>query len=100
MKRFRVRLSQDAELDLDNIYRFVRRQSQSTAIARAYVTRLQNFLAAFETFPERGSLYNDIRPGLRRVGFEGRISVAFIVDDGEVLVLRLLYAGQAGPLKG
>ncbi len=100
MKRFKVRLSQDAELDLDNIYRFVRRQSQSTEIARAYVTRLQNFLAAFETFPERGSLYNDIRPGLRRVGFEGRISVAFIVDDGEVLVLRLLYAGQAGPLKG
>lgn len=100
MKRFKVRLSEAAELDLDNIYRFVRRQSQSTETARAYVARLQMFLAAFETFPERGTLYNEIRPGLRRVGFERRISVAFVVEDGEVVVLRLLYAGQAGPLKG
>lgn len=100
MKRFKIRLSEAAELDLDNIYRFVRRQSQSVVTARAYVARLQMFLATFETFPERGTLYNEIRPGLRRVGFEGRISVAFIVEDDEVVVLRLLYAGQAGPLKG
>ena len=98
MRRFKVRLSDEAELDLDNIYRFVRWRSQSTDTARAYVARLQKFLADFETLPERGTLYNEIRPGLRRIGFEGRISVAFVVEDGEIIVLRLLYAGQQGGL--
>jgi len=35
-----------------------------------------------------------IRPGLRIVGFERRVSVAFVVEEDEVVILRLLYAGR------
>ena len=41
------------------------------------------------------TIFEGIRPGLRVVSFERRIAVAFVVEDGEAVILRLLYAGQA-----
>jgi toxin ParE1/3/4 len=45
-------------------------------------------------FPERGTLRDDLRPGLRVIGFERRIAVAFHVQGGKVTILRVLYAGR------
>ncbi len=94
MKRYGVRLTDEAEADLARIYRSVRKGSASTVVARNYVARLRAFLANFATFPERGTLREAVRPGLRIIGFERRVSVAFVVEAGEVVILRLLYAGQ------
>ncbi|MDB5526661.1 MAG: hypothetical protein JWM58_4424 [Rhizobium sp.] len=94
MKRYRVRLSVEAKADLAHIYRYVRHKSASSAVARDYVGRIRAFLAGFETFPERGSTRDHIREGLRLVGFERRIRVAFLVETEEVVILRVLYAGR------
>lgn len=94
MKRYTVRLTEEAELDLAHIYRFVRGKSASVEVARTYVRRIRAFLAGFDTFPERGSLRGHVRQGLRVVGFERRVSVAFVVEPTEVVILRVLYAGQ------
>lgn len=94
MKRYRVRLIEEAELDLLHIYRYVRNKSASNAIARNYVDRIRDFLRDFDTFPERGTVRSEIREGLRIVGFERRVSIAFVVEDGDVVVLRVLYGGQ------
>lgn len=45
-------------------------------------------------FPERGSLRNELGPGIRVVGFEHRIAIAFVVFDDRVEIVRLLYGGQ------
>jgi len=79
VKRYHVRLTAEAELDLAHIYRFVREKSASSLVARNYAGRIRAFLYGFETFPERGSTRDHIRPGLRIVGFERRVSVAFVV---------------------
>lgn len=94
MKRYHIRLTDEAELDLARIYGFVRRKSSSSVVARNYVARIKTFVDGFETYPERGSVHDDVRPGLRIVGFERRVSVAFVVEFAEVVVLRILYAGQ------
>lgn len=94
MKRYYVRLTDEAEWDLAHIYRFVRQRSASSIIARNYTARIKVFLDGFETFPERGSSRDHIRPGMRIVGFERRVSVAFVVESAEVVILRILYAGQ------
>jgi toxin ParE1/3/4 len=90
----RIRLTAEAETDLAQIYRFVRRRSGSTRIARAYIARIRAFLQAFDPFPQRGSMRDTIRPGLRVIGFERRVSVAFIVEAQGTVVLRILYAGR------
>ncbi|MCJ9668966.1 MULTISPECIES: type II toxin-antitoxin system RelE/ParE family toxin [unclassified Neorhizobium] len=93
MKRYYVRLTEEAEADVAWIYRFVRRKSASTAVARNYIGRIRTLLKEFEVFPERGSI-RDIRDGMRVVGFGRRVSIAFIVESDDVVVLRVLYAGQ------
>ncbi len=90
---YRVRLTDNAEADLRNIYDWIREHA-SRSIARGYVHRVLGYLQSFEQFPERGTLRNEILPGLRIVGFERRVSVAFVVEEREVVILRLLYGGQ------
>ena len=47
-----------------------------------------------QTFPERGTRRDRIRPGLRTMGFERRATIAFMVGDDEVLIVRVFYGGQ------
>ncbi|WP_421359167.1 type II toxin-antitoxin system RelE/ParE family toxin [Agrobacterium rosae] len=94
MKRYDVRLSPEAEADLVDIYQYVRVAFQSPAVARQYLDRVTSHLFSFDVFPERGSLRNDIRPGLRMVGFERTISVAFMIEDESVIILRVGQNGQ------
>ncbi|QCI65944.1 type II toxin-antitoxin system RelE/ParE family toxin [Phreatobacter stygius] len=82
-----------AEADLKGIYAFIRDQA-SPRTARSYVDRILTDLAGFDLFPERGTVRDEIRPGLRVIGFARRISIAFIVEAEEVVVLRILYAGR------
>lgn len=91
---YSIRLDEAAKADLMGIYTQIRDNGGSAATARGYVNRIIGFLAGFDIFPERGSLREHIRPGLRIVGFERRVSVAFVVEEDEVVILRLLYAGR------
>jgi toxin ParE1/3/4 len=43
---------------------------------------------------ERGRVRDDIRPGLRVVGFLRRVTIAFAVGEAEVIILRVFYRGQ------
>lgn len=74
---YRIKLLPEAENDLVAIYTYIR-DNGSADIARSYIQRIQAFLRGFDTFPERGIRRDDIRPGLRIVGFERRITVAFV----------------------
>lgn len=56
--------------------------------------RVRTWLAGFDIASERGTLHDDIRLGLRVIGFERRVTAAFIVSDERVLILRLFCGGQ------
>lgn len=88
-----IRLSTRAERDLGEIHAFISREA-APAVARGYLARILNYLEGFDVFPERGALRDDIRPGLRIFGFERRVSVAFIVEEDDIVILRILYAGR------
>jgi plasmid stabilization system protein ParE len=90
---YKVRLLPEAEDDLFELHRYISRKS-SAAIAATYIARIRAFLAAFDRFPQRGTVRNDKRPGLRIVGFERRVSIAFTVVGDEVFILRILYGGR------
>jgi toxin ParE1/3/4 len=62
--------------------------------ALAYIERLETFCLALDLASERGQLREDIRPGLRIVGFERRVTVAFVAGEERVTILRLFYGGQ------
>ena len=68
------------------------RASPDTALG--YIDRLENYIRGLEYASEHGTLHNDIREGLRSIGFERRVTIAFNVTAQEVIVLGLFYGGQ------
>jgi toxin ParE1/3/4 len=96
MQHYRVRLMPAAIADIQDLYVYIRGQS-SADVARGYIDRILAFIDGFETFPERGIQHHEIRAGLRMVGFERRVTVAFVIEGDEVVVLNVLYAGRQFP---
>lgn len=89
MKERRVVFAPEAGDDLAGLYDWIAEQaSPSTAIA--YLARVEAFCRRLSVGSERGHLRSDIRPGLRVVGFERRLSIAFVVGEDDVTVLRIV----------
>ena len=80
MKRRRVEISDDARTDLFEIYSWIE-DAAGAAVALRYIARLQCYLEGFDVASERGTRRDDVRPGLRVVGFERRIAVAILVEE-------------------
>jgi toxin ParE1/3/4 len=93
VKRRAVEFSDDARADLLALYDWIA-GTTSPAIALSYIERLENYILGFDLASERGHLREDIRAGLRIVGFERRITIAFFVEDERVVILRVFYGGQ------
>jgi toxin ParE1/3/4 len=91
--RRRVAFSARALEDLRNIGLWIGEHA-SDRIADRYLRRLRSYCESFDIFPERGTRRNDLRPGVRTIGFERRVTVAFAVFEKEVLILRLFYSGR------
>ena len=95
MKRYTLRLSPEAEDDLVAIHAYVLAQSQSERIAAQYVERIGGFSGIVRHFPRTGTVRDEIRAGLRIVGFERSVSLAFLVEDTDVIFLRIMSGGEA-----
>jgi toxin ParE1/3/4 len=93
MKRFRLSFRPLAEADLFDLYRDIAEQA-GVAIAGAYIDRIEAACRTLETFPERGTRRDDIRPGVRTMGFERRATIVFQVRRSDVVIIRIFYGGQ------
>lgn len=93
MKRREVLFAPEAREDLIDLYTWIAAKADPNT-ALAYVERLEDFCNRFDLASERGQLRDDIRRGLRVVGFEKRLTIAFVVTDSAVTILRVYYGGQ------
>jgi toxin ParE1/3/4 len=93
MKKFEVSFRPLAEADLFGLYRYIAGES-GRAVAGAYIDRIEAACLALENFPERGTRRDDIRPGLRTLGFERRATIVFRVVKTEVVIIRIFCGGQ------
>lgn len=59
-----------------------------------YVEAIRLHLLGFADFPARGTRRDHIRPGLRTTGYRRRVTIAFLVTEPKVIILRILYAGR------
>ncbi len=63
------------------------------AVAAGYLGRIEAFCANLPFASERGRRRAGIRPGLRIIGFERRVTIAFPAGEKSVMILRLFYGG-------
>ncbi|MBI3444294.1 MAG: type II toxin-antitoxin system RelE/ParE family toxin [Magnetospirillum sp.] len=82
-----------AETDLISLYRYIAAASDLER-AGSYLARIEEACMALADFPERGTMRDDIAPGLRTIGFERRVTIAFRVLDHSVEIVTIAYAGR------
>jgi len=93
MRRVKVTFRPSAEADLLALYRYIAAEAGWETAGR-FIDRIEVACLSLATFPERGRKRDDIRPGLRILGFERCASLVFVVGKREVTIVRILYGGQ------
>lgn len=83
----------EARDDIVELYDFIAAQSNSER-ARGFTQRIVAYCQGFGTFPEHGTRRDDLRPGLRIIGYRRRVTIAFHVSAERVVIDRILYAGR------
>lgn len=66
----------------------------SEKTADAYVSRIVRQCQSLADFPVRGRRRDDILPDLRTVGFERRVTIAFMIENDRVIIEGIFYGGQ------
>jgi toxin ParE1/3/4 len=89
----RVLFTASAERQLDRLHRHIADRA-GEGIADGYVDRIVTFCQGLSTFPLRGKARDDLLPGLRTIGFERRVTIAFMVTTDAVLIEGVFYGGQ------
>jgi toxin ParE1/3/4 len=93
VRRHRGTFRPTAERDLFRLYEYIASEG-STERAGAFVGRIEDACLSLRTSPERDTRRDDIRPGLRIMGFERRVAIVFRVARAEVVIVRIFYGGQ------
>lgn len=79
--------------DLDSLYSQIA-QKASYEVADRYLARIERLCLSLESFPMRGTAISGSVAGLRKMGFERRVTILFKVGDDRAEILRILYGGR------
>jgi plasmid stabilization system protein ParE len=96
LKTFAVIISDAAAADLRAIYDHIAQRS-GPEIAFRFVDDIESYCLGFDLAPERGTKREDLRAGLRTVGFRRRATILFEVNNRarQVIVHGVYYAGRS-----
>jgi len=63
-------------------------------VAADYIDAIVSYCESLQSFPNRGTQRDDIRPGLRMTNYRGRAVIAFAVEEDRLTILGVFYGGQ------
>jgi toxin ParE1/3/4 len=91
----RLLLRPAAEADLAALYHYIAEQSGSHERAIGYIRRIRAACDKLKAFPEIGRQRDDLRPGVRILGFERRVVIVYLVlPTDDVEIGRVFYGGR------
>jgi len=85
--------SPEAETDLLALYDYIAKEA-TPAIAIGFTGAIVDFCEGFSIFPNRGTRRDELRPGLRTVGFRHQVTIAFDVEGDTVSIIGIYYGGR------
>jgi toxin ParE1/3/4 len=92
---YKIILHREAEAELLRLYHDLASvEKAGPAVAWNYVSGIRQFIEELQTFPKRGTVRDNLIPGLRIIGYRRSASIAFVVEEAHVLVLGVFYGGQ------
>lgn len=91
--KFSVAFTPEAEEQLINLYRYIA-AARSRDAAALYTDSIVTYCEELAEFPSRGRTRDDIRPGLRTIGFRRRVVIAYAVVGEAVFIVGVFYGGR------
>ena len=85
------RLAPQVEVELDDIWYYVARESGSIEIADRLIDSITDRFYLLASHPYVGRLREDLRPGLRSFPV-GQYTVIYRIDETDVLILHVLHS--------
>lgn len=93
MHPYSVVFSPEAQEQLADLYRYLVAAASPDRATR-YTEAIVSYCESLSTFPLRGTLRNDVRPGLRITPYRKRTVIAFSVEADQVSIIGIFYGGQ------
>lgn len=93
MSGYRIVFGCDATQQLEDLYDYIA-DNGSPDDAAQYTEAIITFCESVAEFPLRGTARDDVRPGLRILGYKKRVVIAFAVVDKAVAILGIFYGGR------
>lgn len=91
---YEVVYSPSAAQHLADLYSWITEKSGYAMRAEAFVSEIMDFCEDLPQYPLRGVSRDDIRPGLRTIGFRRRVIVAFAVLPSRIEIHGIFYGGR------
>ena len=86
-----LQFTPEAEADLDNIWLYIAKESQSIERAELILDRFSMVFSGLARNPYMGRKRDDIRPGYRSFPMGGYIVFYRLIGTEEILVLRVVH---------
>lgn len=93
MPSHRIIFTPEARDQLDQLHAYIA-AAANAEIASGFVNGIIDHIAGLEDFPRRGTARDDVRPGLRTMGWRRRVTIAFMVEQCDVVVIGVFYGGR------
>ena len=98
MKKWQVTVSEPAEIDLDEIYKFIAETLLNPAAAWRQFERIRDALSGLDMMPERGTILKN-EPwrsrGLRRLIIDNYVIIYEIQEETDIVaVIAIIYSGR------
>jgi plasmid stabilization system protein ParE len=90
---FRVVVTPEARNQIDGLHSYVAAEA-SAAIAGRFVDGIVDHIATLQEFPNRGTPRDNLRSGLRTLAWRRRVTIAFVVEERDVVVIGVFYGGR------
>lgn len=92
---YEVIFDRAAQRDLKDIFDHIADRA-SSAIAESFTTKVYEHCCKLEHMPERGTRRDELRRGLRTIGFRRRATILFEVNRErlQVIILGIYYGGR------
>jgi len=90
---YRIVFTPEARDELDQLYAYIA-AAADVDIASRFVDGIIDHIAILKEFPKRGTPRDDLRPGLRTLAWRRRVTIAFMVEERDVVVFGIFYGGR------
>lgn len=90
---YRIVFTPEARDQLGHLHSYIA-SAADAEIAMRFADGILHHIATLSEFPERGTPRDDLRPGMRTLAWRRRVTIAFVVEERDVVVIGIFYGGR------